>query len=214
MLRRSGGLDLRTYVALALTLTISTVSLLGDAPAIQSPPLPTYIALKITAKQPSPDGTLVTFTLASGAWVKIRAIDIDYDRTAVYSQTVIVKASSVLTSADKKSVTLTFSRGFLAAVWVVDIDYDIMRSGFSAYHAAARGQGETGGSLGSSYYVIGAKCAKDWPDDFRMRAYCEEQQRAGASNLSSRTMTTSDQQTIRSKCATDWPDDFRMRDYC
>ena len=68
---------------------------------------------------------------------------------------------------------------------------------------------------GDSVQVIRAKCAKDWPDDFRMRAYCQEQQEAGIAALSARTMTSNvDHRTIRSKCATDWPDDFRMRNYC
>jgi hypothetical protein len=63
--------------------------------------------------------------------------------------------------------------------------------------------------------VIRAKCAEDWPDDFRMRAYCQEQQDEGLRALRGRSMTGhANHQTIRKKCATDWPDDFRMRNYC
>jgi hypothetical protein len=63
--------------------------------------------------------------------------------------------------------------------------------------------------------TITAKCAKDWPDDFRMRKYCQDQQLEGIAALQRRTMDDSaDHQTIRKKCANDWPDDYRMRDYC
>jgi endonuclease YncB( thermonuclease family) len=61
---------------------------------------------------------------------------------------------------------------------------------------------------------IRAKCAQDWPTDFRMRAYCEQQQQTAVGSLGARSMRSTDQQTIRTKCASDWPDDFRMRDYC
>ncbi len=58
------------------------------------------------------------------------------------------------------------------------------------------------------------KCAKDWPDDFTVRAYCEEQQQIGHSKLESRTMSSANERTIRRKCASDSPDDFMVRDYC
>lgn len=38
-------------------------------------------------------------------------------------------------------------------------------------------------SMKSVESTIQAKCAKDWPDDFRMRAYCVEQQREAATKL-------------------------------
>ena len=59
-----------------------------------------------------------------------------------------------------------------------------------------------------------AKCVAEWPDDFRMRAYCQERQREAAAALAGRSMTSADERTIRSKCERDWPDDFRMRNYC
>ena len=61
---------------------------------------------------------------------------------------------------------------------------------------------------------IRAKCAKDWPEDFVVRAYCEKQQHAAAEALSARTMASANEQTIRRKCATDWPDDYMVRNYC
>jgi hypothetical protein len=61
--------------------------------------------------------------------------------------------------------------------------------------------------------MIRTHCAQEWPDDFRMRKHCEDQQKTGLRALRARqaTGTLAD---IRSKCATEWPDDFRMRDYC
>lgn len=61
---------------------------------------------------------------------------------------------------------------------------------------------------------IRPKCAKEWPDDFRMRAYCERQQQEAAVKLSGRTMGAGDRLTIRTKCAGEWPGDYRMMNYC
>lgn len=57
-------------------------------------------------------------------------------------------------------------------------------------------------------------CTKEWPDDFRMRAYCQEQHDQGIKALRGRMMSTGDYRTIRGKCADKWPHDFRMRNYC
>ena len=63
--------------------------------------------------------------------------------------------------------------------------------------------------------TIKVKCAKDWPNDFAMRKYCQDQQEKAVESLKKRDMTSSnDLQTIRTKCAADWPDDFNMRNYC
>jgi hypothetical protein len=63
--------------------------------------------------------------------------------------------------------------------------------------------------------TVTEKCAKDWPDDFRMRKYCQDKQHEALAALQGRTMDDSaDHLTIRKKCATDWPDDYQMRDYC
>jgi len=61
--------------------------------------------------------------------------------------------------------------------------------------------------------MIRSHCAKKWPDDFRMRKYCGDQQNEGLRALRTRRMTGV-LAKIRSKCASEWPDDFRMRDYC
>lgn len=58
------------------------------------------------------------------------------------------------------------------------------------------------------------KCTKEWPTDFRMRAYCEKQQTEAAAALKARTMASADQRTIRDHCSKEWPDDLRMRNYC
>ena len=61
---------------------------------------------------------------------------------------------------------------------------------------------------------IRAKCAEEWESDFRMRSYCENQQREALTALRSRRITAGDLTTIRVKCDMDWTDDFRMRNYC
>lgn len=61
--------------------------------------------------------------------------------------------------------------------------------------------------------LIRAHCAEEWPDDYRMRKYCEDQQYEGLRNLLARQMTGPFAR-IREICAQEWPDDFRMRDYC
>jgi hypothetical protein len=62
--------------------------------------------------------------------------------------------------------------------------------------------------------TIRAKCAREWPTDFSVRAYCERTQREAVAKLQTRAMSTTDQRTIRSKCATEWPEDFSVRNYC
>jgi hypothetical protein len=61
---------------------------------------------------------------------------------------------------------------------------------------------------------IRAKCAEEWPTDFAMRAYCEQQQKTALDALGRRAMISGDQRTIRTTCAKSWPDDFAMRDHC
>lgn len=62
---------------------------------------------------------------------------------------------------------------------------------------------------------IRAHCAKAWPDDFALRAFCERQQRTASDALAARRMATPDRRTIRTKCsAADWPDDLALRNFC
>lgn len=184
----------------------------------QSDVLPTYVALKTATAYPPPapiDG-IVTLALQSGASVKLRAIDVDYDRTAAYLHDVVIKAQTATPMTDKATgrpyLNMTFSRTFFATAWVVDVDYEVMRSGFSAYDDKLKASGVIVASKISG--EVGAKCAKDWPDDFRMRRYCEDQQQSAIAALNGRSMRTGDEKIIRAKCERDWPDDYRMRNYC
>jgi len=75
--------------------------------------------------------------------------------------------------------------------------------------------GSTGGVVPDQ--IIQEKCERDWPTDFRMRAYCEQLQRQGLQDLSAsnpRDINPNEFATVRTKCADDWPRDFRMRAYC
>ena len=73
------------------------------------------------------------------------------------------------------------------------------------------------GMPANSVQIIQQKCAEDWPNDFRMKRHCQEQQQAGIANLD-RGMPTDINpdafRIIRGKCADEWPRDFRMRAYC
>lgn len=175
---------------------------------------PTYIALKTTTRERLDSGAIFKLTLESGAWVRLRATDIDWERTAAYNNVVVVRAETVSERIDpatqSKYLNLTFPGRFFATVWKVDVDYDVMRSGFAAYHSARDGAA----GIGSADAALSAKCEKDWPSDFRMRAYCLKTQQEAADQLRRRNMTTADERTIRQKCETDWPDDFKMRNYC
>lgn len=65
--------------------------------------------------------------------------------------------------------------------------------------------------------TITQHCEADWPDDFRMRAFCEQQQRNGLNTLNQGKpddISEGEFSTIRSSCTRDWPDDFRMRAFC
>lgn len=66
--------------------------------------------------------------------------------------------------------------------------------------------------------VIRERCAKEWPDNSRMRAACiEQQQNVLDKSLSSPVdprLSPEDQTLLREKCAKDWPDDFRKRAQC
>lgn len=63
--------------------------------------------------------------------------------------------------------------------------------------------------------TISAKCATDWPNDFRMRAFCEKQQGNALQSLGQPVNAAPrEADTIRTKCERDWPNDFRMRAFC
>jgi len=77
---------------------------------------------------------------------------------------------------------------------------------------AARSSAEPPSDAGAAS-MIRSKCASEWPDDYQMRKYCEDQQYEGLRALRARQMTGG-LVRVRSKCANEWPNDFQMRDYC
>jgi hypothetical protein len=71
----------------------------------------------------------------------------------------------------------------------------------------------------SSDQTIRMRCEREWPTDFRMRAYCEEQQDSAKRRLETRTssslgLSVTDFENIRRACRSEWMDDFKMRDTC
>jgi hypothetical protein len=72
-------------------------------------------------------------------------------------------------------------------------------------------------SSGNTEQVIQGKCKNDWPDDFRMQAFCQKQQRSAVVTLSMgkpQDVQLDQFMTVRRKCAGEWVTDFRMRAYC
>jgi len=51
---------------------------------------------------------------------------------------------------------------------------------------------------------------EDWPNDFEMQAYCENNQYDAVRTLDA----TSTSASVRSQCASEWPRDYEMRVYC
>jgi hypothetical protein len=65
--------------------------------------------------------------------------------------------------------------------------------------------------------IIEEHCSAEWPDDFKMRRYCQDQQQKGVSTLERGLPSgigASAFKMIRGKCAGEWPTDFKMRAYC
>lgn len=65
--------------------------------------------------------------------------------------------------------------------------------------------------------IIDQNCEEEWPNDFRMRSHCEEQQRDGVATLNQGQPAFVSNDAfiiIRGKCAQEWPRDFRMRVHC
>jgi non-canonical (house-cleaning) NTP pyrophosphatase len=110
--------------------------LLVSRSLLAQPPT-TLVALKTKESLSTPVDGMVTIGLASGNSVKIRATDIDYDRTSAYTNVVVIKPESAITMTDKASgrkyLNLTFSRRFVATAWLEDIDYDVVSARFPAY---------------------------------------------------------------------------------
>lgn len=65
--------------------------------------------------------------------------------------------------------------------------------------------------------VILKHCAREWPDDYSMRAYCIEQQQMALAELKRGRPSDVPEEVfrrIRRKCAGEWSVDFTMRQYC
>jgi hypothetical protein len=110
-------------------------TLLANTPAAQHP---NYVALITkTAALPGPKDGNVTVTLNSGALIKLRAADIDYGKTAAYTDRVIITPNTATEMVDqasgRKYLNLTFNAGFVATVWLDDVDFDEVNNNFPTY---------------------------------------------------------------------------------
>jgi hypothetical protein len=108
-------------------------------------------------------------------------------------------------AASNGQLTVKLASGATVTVPVADVN---MRKSF------ALNEEVVGRRSASPPTSTRAKCAKEWPDDFSMRAFCEKQEHEAASKLHARSMTTRDQRVIRTTCEREWPDDLNMRNFC
>lgn len=129
---------------------------------------------------------------------------------------VVLKATSVKDAGSGSLIielvsgkTIQVSQKDWSSQWSEAIDEAIKNQ---EMEKAARSSAEPP-SESAAAAMIRSHCADEWPDDFRMRKYCEDQQYEGLRALRAREMT-GPLAKIRSKCASEWPDDFKMREYC
>lgn len=76
---------------------------------------------------------------------------------------------------------------------------------------------QQGSDRGTEEQTLQAKCRSEWGDDFRMRAYCEKQQRESLQTLSMGSPPDIPQDqfiSVRRRCTGEWPGDYRMQAYC
>lgn len=89
---------------------------------------PLYVSLKTAADRlPEPVDGIITVTLASGAWIKLRAVDVDHERTPAVPNRVVIKpttSTTMTTSGGRKYVNFTFGPTFAATAWFEDVDWD------------------------------------------------------------------------------------------
>jgi hypothetical protein len=72
-------------------------------------------------------------------------------------------------------------------------------------------------TTGATDQTIKAHCVSEWPEDFQMRAWCEDQQREGLRALAigkPDDITQEDFAIVQDHCTKEWPDDFQMRAWC
>jgi len=114
-------------------------------------------------------------------------------------------------------VTLTLASGDKVIVSVTDIDLDRTRA-ISGVTGNTSSSGPSMQELllspSMADATLRAKCEEEWKTDFRMRAYCEGQQKAALAALQGRGIATTERAAIRRQCAGEWPRDFRMMNYC
>lgn len=63
--------------------------------------------------------------------------------------------------------------------------------------------------------AVRARCASEWPGDFRMQAYCLDQDRRGFTQVeASRSGLDAAMRSALDSCAAQWPAEWRMIAYC
>lgn len=62
--------------------------------------------------------------------------------------------------------------------------------------------------------AINELCEAEWKDDFKMQAYCRQQQTEARATVMKRDMSSGDRLVIRQRCLREWGNNYRMLNYC
>jgi hypothetical protein len=71
--------------------------------------------------------------------------------------------------------------------------------------------------LASNDSQIQAYCAKEWPNNYRMQAWCQDRQEKAKGELSSGApngISWSEYSGIKDHCVKEWPDNYAMQAWC
>jgi hypothetical protein len=118
---------------------LALACLVGLSPVVAAAQPQQIVVLKTASRSPLPYPVngIVTLTLKSGAFIKLPAGYIDYERTAAYHDRAVVKADTARVMNDPSSGhgywNMTFGPHFVATAWVEDVDQDEMNNGLPTY---------------------------------------------------------------------------------
>jgi hypothetical protein len=88
------------------------------------------LALKLKSPLPNHIDGFVIASLASGATIRLRSQDIDYEKTAVSPNRVVIRPETfmLMNASDGRAYfNLTFSNRYAVTAWQDDVDLDAMR---------------------------------------------------------------------------------------
>lgn len=143
----------------------------------------TALGLRITARRPSPSGQLTELVLLSETIITAPAADVIGNTLRIAAKVPTCIRAAVLTTASGVSVVVPLD-DIMDTTGIEPMKCPGMTA--SAGPAPVSRPGIAASAIpadAEAMATIRKKCATDWPDDFRMRNYCEEQQLKGLAAL-------------------------------